>query len=100
MTCVIHRRISFLANSYGFLYIPYHIYIPYDSRRPHPQAWLPVGLIEKRIEREVVKNLDAVRKQAEKLASTHRANSNGSSSRASSVRDLASSASGGSSMEA
>lgn len=34
-----------------------------------PQAWLPVGIIQSRIEKEVVRNLDAVRKYAEQLQS-------------------------------
>lgn len=33
-----------------------------------PQRWLPVGLIQSRIEREVAANLDAVRRHAERLA--------------------------------
>jgi hypothetical protein len=32
-----------------------------------PQAWLPVGLIQKRIRREVVTNLQAVRAYSETL---------------------------------
>lgn len=32
-----------------------------------PQAWLPVGIIQNRIEAEVLRNLDAVRKHAEGL---------------------------------
>lgn len=36
-----------------------------------PQAWLPVGLIQGRIEKEVKQNLAAVRKYAESLAHKH-----------------------------
>lgn len=32
-----------------------------------PQAWLPVGLIQSRIEKEVMNNLEAIRRHAEKL---------------------------------
>ena len=32
-----------------------------------PQQWLPVGLISNRIEREVGKNLEAVRKYSEEV---------------------------------
>lgn len=32
-----------------------------------PKSWLPVGLIQNRIQKEVTKNLEAVRAQAELL---------------------------------
>jgi hypothetical protein len=35
-----------------------------------PKAWLPVGLIQDRIEKEVVRNLGAVKRHAEQLHAT------------------------------
>jgi hypothetical protein len=40
-----------------------------------PMPWLPVGLIQKRIEKEVITNLKAVRRHSEKL---HRSSREGS----------------------
>lgn len=37
-----------------------------------PRPWLPVGLIQGRIEREIVRNLEALKRHAERVHHEHR----------------------------
>lgn len=56
-----------------------------------PQSWLPVGLIQNRISREVVANLQAVRAHSERL---HRQGGNGTGSKSGSGSSTSSGGSG------